>query len=250
MSKPSPPEVRIEGLIYRSNTFDQVGDKGSSLPALDARQSLADLLRKHQTDDVHDRGFWSLPLLQHILSRDRVLKELQSYENVNVEECVEHIRPKEDFPEGSGTQTYLKVFALLVLQEKGRDIVFFIDENISDRCLPLCRRPNTPKSAVDLGSKDSPQKPLSCLQKWNPHERVLFEKTQWEVLVPFFELDDNYMAKHYQLDDKTILPWCKRDERSLSSTQPSKNEGGFAEVSCVKIDPFSHGFREVLKAVR
>jgi len=217
----------------------------------DDGKSVAELLREYKTDDANGQGFWSLQLLCHILSRDRILAELRkpSYSDLDAKKYVDYIWPDEEGGPTPGTQTYLKIFALLVLLKKGPDIVQFIKDKVSDQSLPLLRRPGTSKGLVDLGFKDAPGNALECLSKWDPHDRELFERVQWELLVPYFDLDKNSMAQHYPLDDMTILPWCKREKFSITSTKASKNEGGFAFVNCVKIDPLSHGFHEVLKAI-
>jgi hypothetical protein len=182
------------------------------------------------------------------MTPNRVLAQLQKYQNLNAKTYIEHICPDEDSTPDTA-HTYLKIFALLILQNKGEEIVEFVKEIVSDQRLPLCQRPRTQKGSVDLGCKDSPEQALQCLQNFETHEREIFEENQWKVLVPFFDLDKNFMARHYELDDSTILPWCKKDERSISSSQSSQKEGGFAYVIRVKIDPSSHGFRDVLRSV-
>lgn len=250
MSRQEIPPILLDGVPIRSFTFTkETLDDG--LPVIqDDGKSVANLLREYKTEEVNGQGFWSLRLLRHILSRDRVLDELRKYPNLDAETYVDYIRPEEEANPDSRTPTYLKIFALLVLLKKGPDIVNFIKDKVSDQTLPLHRRPDTPKWLVDLGFENSPGNILQCLHKWEPHDRESLERVQWELLVPYFDLDKDSMAQHYRLDDRIILPWCKREKFSLSSTKLSKNEGGFAFVNCIKIDPLSHGFYEVLKAVR
>jgi hypothetical protein len=106
-----------------------------------------------------------------------------------------------------------------------------------------------------LCSKKDPHQPLKVFEKWEPHERAWFEHTQWETLVPYFNLDSSNRARHYNLDDSAILPWRKENLRSLISPESTRSswssvhEGGFADVSCIRIDSSSHGFSEVLKGV-
>jgi hypothetical protein len=250
MSKPEipNPEILIEGLPYRSSTF-KIETLSDDLPTIDDDDGipLADLLREHKTEGINDVAFWSLRLLHHILSRDRVLNELRKYTNLDAEKYIGYIQSEDLNPEKK-TRTYLKIFALLVLLAKGQEIVNFVKEEVSDQSLPLCRRPGTSKGSVDLGPHDDPKKALECLRKWNPHDRETFEKSQWELLIPYFDLKEGSKTRHFTFEDRIILPWCKRT-KDLSATQPSKNEGGFASVSCVKIDPLSHGFHDLLKAV-
>ena len=210
------------------------------LPAIrdDTTKSLDELLRKYKTEGIHKQRFWSLRLLQHILSRDRVLKELNKSPEIDAVKYVDFIRPEVNST--SGSPTYLKVFALLVLQERGDKIVNFVHEKISDQSLPFQLQYGIEREKVELASKYSPKARLKCFKGWKKSEKELFLKNQWEVLVPYFELDAKSLARNYPLDDNTILPWC---------TEVSKSEGGFAYVSCVKIDPLSHGFHNILKAV-
>lgn len=177
------------------------------------------------------------------MSRGRVLRDLKNYPNIDTETYIEYIRPAEDPSPKSGTQTYLKIFALLVLLSKGQEIENFVNEKVSDQCLPLCQVQGAYIGVVELSRKDSLRQYLECFSHWNDHEKEKFQSDQWDLLVPYFDLDAHSIAKHYPLEDSTILPWLKKNEHS------SQNEGGFAYVDCVEIDPLSHGFHEVLKTV-
>ena len=248
------PQILIEGLPYRSSTFpvENLCDRLDTIDDND-KTPLDELLRKFKIEDADEcnPGFWSLQLLRRILSRDRILDELRNYTDLeNAETYVDYIRPENDLLPESKTQTYLKIFALLVLSERGMEIENFVKEGLSDQNLPVCRHQGSPKEKFNLCRKDTPNlRPLKCFEKWKPHGREWFETTQWQLLVPYFDLSPGYRAKHYPLDDKAILPWRKRDARSLLSSQSSQNEGGYASVSCVRIDPSSHGFSDVLKDV-
>jgi hypothetical protein len=226
-------------------------DLSMGLPVIDDNQgkSAAQLLREHQTQDINGLGFWSFPLLRHILSRDRVRNELRKYSNIDVETYLDHIRPGVDPLLESDTSTYLKIFAILLLFDKGQEIVNFVRDGVSDQSLPLIRRPDTENYLVELCRMDAPGHSLECLQKLDTFYRESFETFQWKLLVPYFDLDENSNARHYSLKERTILPWCKRAKNPVSSTQQSKNDGGYAMVSCVKLDPLSHGFHGVLKEV-
>jgi hypothetical protein len=250
MSQQEAPKILVEGLLYRSDTLEPEV-VANDLPTINDKDgsSLDELLREHKTETIDKQGFWSLQLLRHILSRERVLKELRKYPNLEAKTYLDYIRPEVDPQPKSGTLTYLKIFALLLLFEKGNEIVDFEKEKISDQSLPLSHRPGTKEYQIDLGRKDAPEDKLQCLHKWKIHERESFEKQQWEFLTPYFELDDERRARHYSLNDRTILPWCKRAKDSINSTLPSKNDGGFASVACVKLDKLSHGFHAILKQV-
>ena len=250
MSQQEIPQILVGGLLHRSNTFEPEV-VANDLPTINDKEGvpLDELLREHKTEGMNKQGFWSLRLLRHILSRERVRKELRKYPNLDIETYVDYIRPEVDPLPESSTLTYLKIFALLLLFEKGQEILDFVKEKISDQSLPLSHRPGTKVSRFDLGRKDAPEHKLECLYKWKTYERESFEKQQWELLTPYFKLDNRSRARHYSFSDRTILPWCKRAKDSILSTFPSTNDGGFSLVDCVKLDQLSHGFHAVLKQV-
>jgi len=246
------PQIFIGEKPYRSSTYP-IGSPSDEMDIVDDSDDtpLEQLLRRHKIENAHDskQYFWSLQRLRCILSRSRILSQLRKYSNLeNAEAYIDHIRPEDDWLAGAGSQTYLKIFALLVSVGQGGDIGNFINEQVSDQSLPVCLHPDRTDEVI-LCRKDMPTQPLKCFEKWQSWLRELFETKQWQVLIPYFDLDTGKRAQLYSLDDKTILPWCPRDEGSLSSSQPSRNEGGYASVSCIKIHPSCHGFSEVLEAV-
>jgi hypothetical protein len=253
------PDIFIDGLRYRGSTFS-VPPAGDDFPRIaeNDRTPLDQLLREWKIEDAKP-GFWSWERLLYILSRNRVQTELGKYVQLeNAESYVEYIRPDDEVDSESPeleAKTYLRIFALLVLIKKGYEIGNFIKEEVSDEKLPVCRHEGSRKGEHILCSKKDPHQPLKVFEKWEPHERAWFEHTQWETLVPYFNLDSSNRARHYNLDDSAILPWRKENLRSLISPESTRSswssvhEGGFADVSCIRIDSSSHGFSEVLKGV-
>ena len=244
------PDLFIEGKPYRSATFPTV-ITSDGLPIIDKNDDtpLAELLRNHAVmgADNSGNGFWPFKLLCHILERKRILLELIKAHTVeDAERHLNIIRPVDFSLQDSNSQIYLRTFALLTLLEKVGDIGKFIKEEVSDQKLPV--RKILRNGKVFLFHNDSPDS-LSCFDKWKDFEREVFEEKQWQFLVPYFDLDKSDMAKHQNLESKTILPWCKTDDHLHSSSQPSGQQGGFGFVSRVKIDPSSHGFRNVLEKV-
>jgi hypothetical protein len=248
----SGPDLFIEGERYRSNTFPQeVTSGGLTIGDGNDNMSLAERLRVRAVTRVDDSkdGFWPFKLLCEILTRERILAELMDYEVGDAEACRDLVRPVDLSLHGSEAQTYLRTFAVLVLVERVDDIDRFIKEEVSDQRLPVCRHSVTGKGKIVLCHKDKPDQPLKCFEKWKFFEREVFESKQWRLLVPYFDLETGDRAKHQDLDSETILPWCEKKDRSHSSSQSSGQEGGFAFVSRVKIDPSSHGFRSILEKV-
>jgi hypothetical protein len=193
-------------------------------------------------------GFWSLALLRCVLSRERIMHKLRQYGN-DVCTHIDSIRPEEDSIQHSGAKTYLRVFALLLLLERESEIGNFIRDRVCDESLPLryCQGADD----LEFSHNTHPLEPLTCFGNWRTSEKEWFASHQWRVIVPYFKLDHEGRAENYKFDDKTILPWLPWNEgdSATTSSQPSKGEGGYADVFKIRIDPSSHGFHEVLKSV-
>lgn len=249
----STPQVLINGQLYRSHTLPITRpDDGLPIIEDDDDTPLDQMLRKYEVDgaDNPQVSFWPLKLLQKIFSEKRVLAELRNYDELeNAESYLKYIRPPGDQPVGSTVQTYLVTFALLVLLERGADIGKFVQENVSDQNLPLVRHERTAKGLVNLCHREIPDRPLDCFRKWKTSEKETFESRQWPLLVPYFDVGAGFKVNHYKFDDRTVLPWRGVGARSHSSSQPSRQEGGYAFVSCVYIHPCSHGFHALLEKV-
>jgi hypothetical protein len=265
MANAALPLVKVdgpEGQIFRNSTFPIVPIV-DTLPFIDENDvtPLGRLLRIHETKhaDSSNSNFWSLKLLRHILSRHRVQRELKSYQG-NAITYLDQIRPEADPSTNSNTRTYIKIFALLILIDRGDEIGNFVEASVSDEDLPLGYR----RHDTVLYRKDSPNVILACFNKWKSFIKDYFNTTQWKVVTPYLALGPENEVNHYDLEDNTILPWIEQKDPSppgspskLSSSNraylnPTRNqgrEGGYASVSCVQIDPFSHGFQSVLQSV-
>ncbi|CZR52310.1 uncharacterized protein PAC_02187 [Phialocephala subalpina] len=254
---PSPiPEVLVEGVPHRSSTFPLESPMASDdLQEIDREEHdatpLNDLLRQFKVEGANGT-FWPLKRLLRILSRERVLAELKSYDTVpDPDECLNAVRPEDHHFSRPNVRTYLRTFALLLLFERGEEIGKFVDEEVSDQNLPVyCNLvENKRRRQLNVHHKAMSDKPLVCFRDWKTHEKEDFEKRQWQFLIPYLELESGKVAKHYTFDENIILPWLKRQGVSLSSTQPSGQGGGFGSVSTIKIDPSSHGFSDILQKV-
>jgi hypothetical protein len=238
-----PPGATVPSEQRRYGSSKQVeGD----LPTIDDNgHGLAQLLRKYFVRHQDCREFWPLRLLRHILTRDRVLAKVP-----DIKPYIDYIHPAEERATESDVPSYLQVFALLVLLEREDEIGDFVQMNLCDEQLPVDRR--TIEGKTELYGRNSPNQPLGCFKKrkWRDHEKEFFSTKQWQFLVPYFELDSDNKAQHYELHDSTILPWRHWNEYCPNSLQPTGQKGGYAYVSAVDIAPSSHGFHSVLKAVR
>ncbi|KAG9230349.1 kinase-like domain-containing protein [Amylocarpus encephaloides] len=226
-------------------------------------QPLEILLRDHQVKHKSGRPedhFWSLKLLLHILSRGRVLAELERYPNLeNISRYLDVIRPDHDqelcfntriqfetlgtehsHAPASSSQTYLRTFALLVYLGRGSEIASFVEEEISDQNLPVYTQEG-PQNNATLCLKKNPHQPLNSVRHWSISDREQFETRQWQFLVPYFDLENGSLARHYKFNPRIRFPWFP------SSSQPLVQPGGYGDVTCIKIDSLSHGFGEILE---
>ncbi|KAI3336957.1 kinase-like domain-containing protein [Xylariaceae sp. AK1471] len=181
--------------------------------------------------------FLPLDKLEQILSYAKVLQELES-----------------SFP---GASTYVlqqtagsicnakghssrRIFAVLLLVERTDKIIDFVNEGVYDSDLPLLlRRTEIKPFRLSIFTLANSTKPLNCLKGCSPFILESFERYQWYLLAPFFSGGRNSDEKvlFYSLQDKTILPFV--DDGTSSSY-----DGGYSQVSRVKIHPAHHDFAE------
>ncbi|KAK3313292.1 kinase-like domain-containing protein, partial [Apodospora peruviana] len=138
-----------------------------------------------------------------------------------------------------------KLFALLALSEQVRSVKEFVDCGIHDSDLPFIMEES--KSATgpfyllykwhDLRKSDGAdsRKPISCFFSWQDSKLENFERNQWQLLAPYFELVGRGYSKveHYNFADKIILPF-------IEDSSDSSTEGGFSNVWRVKIHRAHH----------
>ncbi|CAM1510687.1 Fc.00g010220.m01.CDS01 [Cosmosporella sp. VM-42] len=213
----------------------------------DPRTSLGELLRTYDIDAVDNQRFWTAKLLQHILTRPRVQAELRrpdyKFNRSDVERYVELISPETG---RSNSDTYLKVFAILVLVAKVGSFGHFVKEEVCDSKLPLVFNRDS-KRLSQLYLRGTPL-PLQCCRNWTTNDRESFERVQWEVIVPFFDMTEDKACKEFDLPEKTILPWRKQ-KNSEAQFGTSEILGGFGEVNRVVIHPTGHDFHRVLDEI-
>ncbi|KAK7423422.1 hypothetical protein QQZ08_009100 [Neonectria magnoliae] len=238
--EPSPHDTNI-ALPHTSST--------DSLPdiANDNSSKLDELLRKYRIDGEKER-FWTTELLRRILTEERVLAELRgclSSSASNLQRFADLICAD---PRNTESQTYLKVFSILLLVGKPGEIGKFVDAQLCDDKLPVVVL-DAVEASLCLGT--APKEPLRTFAPWKISERELFESTQWQVLVPVFERNADKTFKDYDLPPQTILPWCKRSKQhQISASQSGRvGQGAFAEVSLVRIHPTAHAFHNILREI-
>src|SRR5262249_9018686 len=112
----------------------------------------------------------------------------------------------------SSKKRYLKVFAILILQEKGSYISKFIDFKVGDDDLPLVKFKDKKGRERGLALSRDDTKPLMCFNGWHPCDCDNFFRNQWLVTVPFFGLGRDNTIKHHELAADTVLPWVEFGE--------------------------------------
>jgi hypothetical protein len=167
-------------------------------------------------------------------------KLAESYANEIIGEQSTKLRTDSD-PNAKSPRCYLRIFAILALLERILDIATLIEHEVCDAHLPLVRCEGGSKGVVQLSHRNAPKEALECFKlcKWRSSDVEAFELWQWRLTVPFFDLDfDRRAIKHADLPPLTVLPWSSEDK---------KEEGGFAVVTRVKMDPACHGFHDLLQ---
>ncbi|KPM37034.1 hypothetical protein AK830_g9518 [Neonectria ditissima] len=238
----------------------QLRETNSPISRVSSRDSLRDveledslpldeLLRKHRINGEYGR-FWTAKRLHRILTKDRVLAELSSclsYSDSSRQQIADLICADVTNP---SCEIYLKVFAILLLIGKAGEIGRFIDAKLCDAKLPVVYLDREKNSSLCL--ETAPKEPLQLFARWMSCDTEMFEITQWQVLVPFFETNVDKTLMPYDLSPNTILPWCKpsNHDRISPSLSGRLGEGAFAEVSLVRIHPTAHAFHETLRKIK
>ncbi|KAI1648905.1 kinase-like protein [Daldinia loculata] len=151
--------------------------------------------------------------------------------------------------------SFIRIFAILVLCEKPKCIGRFLDQHVDDSYLPL-HRVERKKDRITVvqeyrNCKLSEEKLNSLFQDrrdWRQGNLDNFATYQWWVLAPFFGRPDNIIP-HYILESSDVLPITEKkrlsdDEESLDpDVQNVVFRGGFSDVFIVKLHPSHYNFQ-------
>ncbi|CCT72835.1 uncharacterized protein FFB20_05635 [Fusarium fujikuroi] len=210
---------------------------------------LGKLLRDYGVEGVNGR-FWTDKLLRHILSRARIKAELKrrehGFDDPEVDKYVDKIHPPEAEVSADCTPpgAFLKVFALLVLQERCHDIRHFVNAGFNDQKLPIRIENNT------VYPLTGPNKPIACFEGWKSSEKEYFESYQWRVDTPYFSSTADEPLKVHYLHKDTCKPWRRsRETPSDPHDDVSDNMGTFGIVTRVDIHPTSHSYQQLLASI-
>lgn len=172
---------------------------------------LGKLLRDHGVEGVNGR-FWTDKLLRPILSRARIKAELKrpehGFDDPEVDKYADKIHPPEAEVSADYTPpgAFLKVFALLVLQERCHDIRHFVNAGFNDQKLPIRIKNNT------VYPLTGPNTPIACFKGWKSSEKEYFESYQWRVDTPYFSSTADEPLKVHYLHKDTCKPWRRSRE--------------------------------------
>ncbi|KAK5633816.1 hypothetical protein RRF57_009530 [Xylaria bambusicola] len=185
-------------------------------------------------------------LLKKILSREVIMPLFRQYtalpcwRDVNIDELHNEVH-----------ENYIIVLALLILLERGRDIIQFRNEATSDATLPL--RLTYTEACPDLRLGGQASTRLRCFRNppWGFYMKEEFYRKQWQLNVPYMEMDKmglSFIAKHTNFESDVILPWCRSKQiPPHMSEAPRSGYGGYSRVDPVYIHPDYHGFRAPLE---
>ncbi|KAI0110209.1 kinase-like domain-containing protein [Daldinia grandis] len=125
--------------------------------------------------------------------------------------------------------TYIRLFATLALADEASLIFKFIDNGVSDYDLPMAPL-NADASSTERLTENLP---------WNMSRRNIdsFHLWQWRMNVPFLKY-----GRHQNFDGRVVLPFVPNFTQNSSGQAHTTEEGGYGEVSYVKIHEKCHDF--------
>lgn len=236
---PGTPELRIEGTPYRGEDQNNNGEQASLKDTRDLNDSesseLHELLRDHSIphSDPQIVSFWSIQRLRAIMTPKRILNQLNCNEltRTNARTIAQQIQNR-----------YMKVYAILTLNQMDDQITALMQEGLDDDCLPLVKADmRTRKSQCRIARRNLEQAPLACFDTWRVAERELFLACQYRFIPVILAFDaESKVMKHVELDNAAVLPFMK--------IEPIR-DGGFGSVTEQEVHPDCHGFQDILQSV-
>lgn len=184
------------------------------------------------------KGFFPESTFTEVIHEQTVREELKRYPRWFKSDNVEPITALV-----CGNKPLRKIFTLLVIMNKLADIKLFIDDGVSDECLPVSRVSRTDsENTFQLGHSRTSTRPtrrLGCFANWDAIDIYTFEEWQWTTLSPVLERGRRRNVKHLILQDELSLPFT---EDSQCSSGSDVIEGGFSTVFKAHIHPANHRF--------
>lgn len=186
------------------------------------------------------KWFWTEKSLTLLLTKDRILKELEGYQRAKP---APFRRQTPSELTDIIFQHHRKVFAILCLLGKGALIASVMHE-LRDTDLPLQTPADDGKYNLYRASPQASRlvrvKSLST-SIWNTCDREAFLKYQRLISPEFLEMDqDGRTPKHMTFHDEIVLPFMRITDGEC---------GGYGVVSKIEIHPDCHGFHNLLTSV-
>jgi hypothetical protein len=204
--------------------------------------------------------YWSETVLRAQISRDRIKDQLKrdNIRRCRIQEYADRICPKDgltpisnnslveisngkdEYVDNGEPKHYFRIFGILVMINRGKDIGDFIETGVCDEALPLERFDDGSPGRRRLSLRKQPHKSLEIFKRcgWTPHEVDAFYKRQWGFLVPHLRLaSDNKTARDVVFRPMTMMP--------LEKTKEPIGEGGNGRVFRATIPRECHDFHDV-----
>jgi hypothetical protein len=233
-------EAPSQDKVERENSedqFEELENLGESIRAALFQVSQEGERKKFLPNDALDR----------IITRKRVRQELSRHMeeppkklDILTDKIWEITTPSPSKSLGKKT-TRRKIFAILGLMDKVKDIIDFIQDGLHDRDLPFeLLDGQRPMLRLYGKGKDGNTNRIPLFDKWRAHELESFNNYQWELISPYFQLstETNRKVLHYNFQNRIILPFIEDVERT--GRAGGRAEGGFGDVWRVKIHPAHH----------
>ncbi|TLD13051.1 uncharacterized protein PgNI_04403 [Pyricularia grisea] len=272
-NSPQGLRILIDGSTWRSESLSFSPPGRSRTPTSlfpdedEPYSGLEQLLRRFRRTrraDGEDDGFWPYELLRRVLNRERVQACLERCAAIDpgsasglceaiigdqsasdVGRWLKHDAADNTLRGGDvsvfkntttvAPKSYLRIFALLVLQEKPGLIRAFVDHGVCDDSLPLdIVNNNGSVSLMRLGRPPH----VSSSDWFRPHELEHLKSFQWKLITPCFSFrKTRETVPHYDLPEEAVLPW--RDDGNYEGKQGTilgRDQGGSGVVRRVKIE--------------
>lgn len=189
------------------------------------------------------KGFFPRQGLRNLMTKGHVTRELQQcfkyLDATTIATFAERICGT-NLDESGKPTTFQRIFAILVLCEKPKAILSFLEARVCDSDLPL-QQSYTSNNIFAL-TRNNKAESLKCFRGWSEAALWRFEEWQWTTIAPFFERGCRKNIKHTTFDDQTVLPYIL-DGRFPNDKTPYQRlefDGGFSNVFKVCIHPDHH----------
>lgn len=221
--------------LQNENAHPRLDDNGHGHQERD----LCSLLRDSVATHLDEGGeFWGYGRLRRIMNRQKLVLALKSTACGSLAwREAEHVCDQILPPDASISPprlSYLRIFALLILVNRGSDVVMFLEPTLADQ-------------NITLGAK-SFFFDLTEEHRWNPTDKDLGRYRLPQLVVPYFDTGSAGQShEHRVFSPGTVLPWIQREASDHNENQV-KN-GGYSSVSIFAIDSDSHNFKPILEPV-